>query len=100
MNETVDQDAEEESAVDPRSVDGRRLVAEQHAGNADDQRCCEPGQCAVGEIILAQRREREHAISHREGNGDGGRHQATNNVIACLRQPFQPRILQMNPKSA
>jgi hypothetical protein len=85
MNKTVDQDAEEEGTVDPRGVDGRRPVAEHDADDRNNERGRETRQCAISKIILAQSRQREHAVAHGEGNCDRGRYQAAKNIIACLR---------------
>jgi hypothetical protein len=45
----------DDTEKDPRSIDGRRLVAEQHTGDRDDERGRDPRQCAVLEVILSQR---------------------------------------------
>src|ERR1700691_3436822 len=88
MNESVDQQAEEKGAVDPRRIDGRRLVAQQHANNGGDERRGQSGERAIGEVIFAERREREHPIAHGEWNGDGGGNDTTNEVVPYMLRPI------------
>src|ERR1700722_2315693 len=101
MCEAEDQKAEEEGARDSRSVDCRRLVTEQYTGDGDHNCARYPRQRAVCKVIFAQRGECEHAIAHRQWNGDGGRHQAAENVIGGQR-PFHRDVVragfQMNPE--
>ena len=86
MCEAEDQKAEEEGAGNSRSIDCRRLVAERHTGDGDHNCARYPRQCAVCKVIFAQRGECKHAVAHRQWNGDGGRHQAAENVIGGQRQ--------------
>jgi hypothetical protein len=81
MCKAIDQETEEEGAGDTRSIDCRRLVAEQHAGDRDDERGRNPCQCAVLEVIFSQRGKRKHAVAHRQRNSDDRRRQTAENVI-------------------
>jgi len=74
MCKTVDQEAEEDGAGDPGGIDGRRLVAQQHAGDRDNECSREPRPSAVLEIVFAERGEGKHPVAHRQRNGDGGGH--------------------------
>src|SRR5580692_2668777 len=98
MCEVEDQKAEEEGAGDSRSVDCRRLVAERYTGDGDHNCTRYPRQCAVCKVIFAQRGECEHAIAHRQWNGDGGRHQAAEHVIGGQR-PFHRDVVCAGPRT-
>jgi hypothetical protein len=52
MNQPVNQDAEEESRVDPGCVDRRRLVAND-AHNGHHQRGRQAGNRAIGQVVFA-----------------------------------------------
>src|SRR4029077_958021 len=103
MREAKDQKAEEKGAGDTRSVNRRRLVTEQYTGDRDNECGHNARQCAVLEVIFSQGCKRKHTVAHRQWNGDGGRHQAAENVIGGERQ-FHGDVLragfQMNPEMA
>jgi hypothetical protein len=80
MNQAVNQNAEKEGAVNPRRVDGRRLIAEHDAEDCNDERGRESGKCTISEIAFAERGECEHPVAHRQRNGDGGGHQTANAI--------------------
>ena len=92
MNQSVNQQAEEKGAVDPRRIDGRGLVAEHHANDGDDQRGGQAGECAVGEIILAERGQGEHAVAHGEWNGDGCGDKPADEIVARMFGPFHEKF--------
>jgi hypothetical protein len=66
MNEPIEQDSEKEGRRDARRVQGRRLLAECDAGDADHHRRGQAGQRAGREVFIAERDEGEHAEAHRE----------------------------------
>jgi hypothetical protein len=106
MNQAIDQDAEEESRVDTGRVDRRRLVAKRHTNHGHDQRSGQAGDRAVGEIALAQRREGEHSVAHRQRNGDCRGNESADHVDAQMPQPVRhgaptamvPRELEHDPQ--
>ena len=87
MQERVQQQPDEEGGRDARGVDRRRLVAEQHAGHADDEGRRQARERAIGEVLVAERDEGEHAKANGERDRDGGRDEAADNVMTQVRGP-------------
>ena len=82
MHEAVQQDAKEERGGDPRRVEGRGLVAQQDADDADDQRGYQPGKRTAGEVFVAERDECEHAEAHRQRDSDARGDESADDVAA------------------
>ena len=87
MQERVQQQPDEEGGRDARGVDRRRLVAEQHAGHADDEGRRQARERAIGEILVAERDEGEHAEADGERDRNSGRDEAADGVVTQVRGP-------------
>ena len=87
MHEAVREDAKKEGRIDARRVNRRRLVAEQHAGETEDESREDAGDRAIGEIAFAERNERKHAEADGQRHGDERGHQPALDVAAQVHEP-------------
>ena len=70
MQQGVKQQAEEERRGDARRIDARGAIAEHDADHAGDHRRDQSRHRAVGEILVAEADEGEHAERHGKRNRD------------------------------